>query len=55
MRGEEKRLTVFDVEEGNEDSQQPGNGHLTHELPVAMVGAERQCSFAQMSQTLEAK
>lgn len=49
---EEEELTVFHVEEGNEDSQQPGDGHLTHQLPVAMVGTERQCSFAQVSQTL---
>lgn len=49
---EENGLTVFDVEEGNEDREQPGDSNLTHQLPVAMVGTERQCSFAQVSQTL---
>lgn len=45
-------LTVLDVEEGNEHGEQPGHGNLTHQLPVAMVGTECQCAFAQVSQTL---
>lgn len=46
------KLTVLDVEEGDEHGEQAGHGHLTHQLPVAVVGAERQRTFAQVSQTL---
>lgn len=49
---EENELTVFDVKEGNQDSEQSSHGDLTHQLPVAMVGTECQCAFAQVSQTL---
>lgn len=49
---EENELTVLDVEEGNKDSEQSSHGDLTHQLPVAMVGTECQCAFAQVSQTL---
>lgn len=45
-------LTVFDVKEGNQDSEQSSHSNLTHQLPVAMVGTECQCAFAQVSQTL---
>lgn len=49
---EENKLTVLNVEEGNEHSEQSSHGDLTHQLPVAMVGTECQCAFAQVSQTL---
>lgn len=49
---EENELTVLNVEEGNKDSEQSSHGDLTHQLPVAMVGTECQCAFAQVSQTL---
>lgn len=49
---EENELTVLDVEEGNKDSEQSSHSDLTHQLPVAMVGTECQCAFAQVSQTL---
>lgn len=49
----ENKLTVFDIKEGNEYSEQPCHGNLTHQLPVAMVGTECQCPFAQVSQTLQ--
>lgn len=49
---EENTLTVLDVKEGNQHGEQSSHGNLTHQLPVAMVGTECQCAFAQVSQTL---
>lgn len=49
----ENKLTVLDVEEGDEHSEQSRHGNLTHQLPVAMVGTECECAFAQVSQTLQ--
>ena len=49
---EENKLTILDVKEGNEHGEQSGHGDLTHQLPVAMVGTECECAFAQVSQTL---